>query len=69
MMPDALYVQHFDDPFQPPVNHSKYPDNIPAKVSAPQQSKLIIHHKAAKLIYDNYKAVTQCLWNQFQEAI
>ena len=68
-MPEALHVQCFNDPFQLPINPSKYPDDIPANVSALQCSKLLIHHKASKLVYDTFKAVTQCLWKQFQEAI
>ena len=32
MMPDALYIQHFNDPFQPPSNPSEYPDDIPANL-------------------------------------
>ena len=69
MMPNMLYIQHFNDPSQSPGNPGEYPDDIPANMSAQRQSKLIICHKAVKLIYDTYKAVTQCLWNQFQEAI
>ena len=34
MMPEALYVQHFNDPFQPLINSSKYPNDIPANASA-----------------------------------
>ena len=44
-------------------------DVIPANASAQWQSKLLILHKASKLIYDTFKVVTQCLQNQFQEAI
>ena len=69
MMLAALYVQCFDDPFQPTLNLAKYPDNIPANVSAQQWSELLIHHKAAYQVYNTFKAVTQCLWSQFQEAI
>ena len=69
MMPNALYIQHFNDPFQPPSNPGEYPDDIPANASAQRQKELIICHKAAKLIYDTYKVVTQCLRNPFQEAI
>ena len=36
MMPEALYVQHFNDPFQPPFNPGKYPDDIPINASAQQ---------------------------------
>ena len=28
-MPEALYVQHFHDPFQPPINPGEYPNDIP----------------------------------------
>ena len=35
MMPEALYVQHFNDPFQPPLNSGKYPNDIPTNASAP----------------------------------
>ena len=69
MISDVLYIQHFNDPFQPPGNPSEYPIDIPANVSAQRQSKLNIHHKAAKLVYDIYKVVTQCLQNLFQEVI
>ena len=34
MMPEALYVQRFNDPFWPPINPGKYPDDIPANASA-----------------------------------
>ena len=50
MMPDALYIQHFNDPFQPPGNLGEYPDDIPANASAQRWSELIIRHKAEKLI-------------------
>ena len=69
MMPEALYVQCFSDPFQPPINPGKYPDNIPSNTSTQQWSKLLIHHKAAKQVYDTFKAVMQCLQNQVQEGI
>ena len=69
MMPEVLYIQHFNDLFQLPINPSKYPYDIPANTSAQQQSELLICHKALKLVYDTFKAVTQCLQNQFQEAI
>ena len=44
IMPDTLYIQRFNDPFQPPGNSSKYLDDIPANASAQQWSELIIHH-------------------------
>ena len=34
MMPEALYVQHFNDPFQLPLNPGEYLDDIPANASA-----------------------------------
>ena len=34
MMLEALHVQHFNDPFKPPINPSKYSDNIPTNASA-----------------------------------
>ena len=34
MMPDALYIQHFNDLFQPPGNPGDYPNEIPANVLA-----------------------------------
>ena len=46
----------------------EYPDNSSANASAQWWSKLLIHHNAAKQVYDNYKAVIQCLYNKFQEA-
>ena len=58
MMPEALYVQHFNDPFQPPINPGEYPNNISANVSAQQWRKLLIRHKALKLVYNTFKAVT-----------
>ena len=69
MMPEVLYVQHINDPFQPPINPGEYPDDIPANLSTQQRSKLLIHHKVLKLVYNTFKAATECLWNQFQEAI
>ena len=69
MMPEAFFVQHFNDPFQPPINSGKSPDDIPASSSAQQWSKLLIHHTASKLVYDTFKAVTKCLQNQFPEVI
>ena len=69
MMPEVLYVQFFDDPFQLPLYSEEYPNDIPPNVSAQQWSELLIHHKAAKQVYDTFKMVMQCLQNQFQEAI
>ena len=69
MMPEVLYIQHFNVLFQPPCNLGKYPDNIPTNASNQQCSKLLICHKASKLVYNTFKVVLQCLWNQFQEAI
>ena len=60
MMLKALYVQCFNDPFQPPLHLGKYPDNIPTNASAQQCSKLLICLKALKLVYDTFKVVTQC---------
>ena len=34
VMPEVLYVQLFNDPFQPPINPGKYPNDIPANASA-----------------------------------
>ena len=64
-----LYVKHFNDPFQPPLNPGEYPNNIPTNMSAKQCSKLLICHKASKIVYHTFKVVTQYLGNQFQEAI
>ena len=58
LMPEALYVQHFNDLFQLPINPGEYPGNIPTNASAQQWSKLLIHQKALKLVYDNFKVVT-----------
>ena len=69
MMPEALYVQHFNDPFQLHFNLGKHPDDIPANASAQQCNEVLIYHKVAKQVYTTFKVVTQCLWNQFQEAI
>ena len=68
-MPKALYVQRFNDPFQLPINPSEYPDNISANASTQLWSEFLIRHKASKLVYYTFKTVTQCLQNQFQEAI
>ena len=69
MMLEVPYVQHFNDPIQPPINPGEYPDDIPANASTLRRIELIFDHKASKLVYDTFKAVTQCFWNQFQEAI
>ena len=55
--------------FWAPHDQGKYPDDIPANVSAQQCSELLICHKAAKQVYDTFKAVIQCLHNQFQKII
>ena len=68
-MPEMLYVQHFHEPFQQPIDLGGYPNNIPANASAQQRSELLIYHKVAKQVYDAYKVVLQCLCNQFHEAI
>ena len=57
MMPELLYVQDFNKPF------------IPTNASDQQGSELLICQKAAKQVYDTYKAVTQCPHNQFQRVI
>ena len=52
MMPEVLHVHYFNDPFQPPINLDEYPNDIPANASAQRQSKLLIHHKVSKFVYD-----------------
>ena len=69
VMSKALYLQHFNNPFQQLFNQGKYPDDIPANASAQQCSELFIYHKVAKQVYNTFKAVTQCLQNQFHKAI
>ena len=68
-MPEALYAQHFNKPFQKPHDLGKYPDNIPTSVSTHWRSKILTHLKAAKQVYNTFKAVIQCNQNRFQEAI
>ena len=36
---------------------------------AQHRRELLIHHKAARQLYDTYKSVVNCLHNQRQEAI
>ena len=69
VMPEVLYVPHFNKSFRQPINPGEYPNRIPASASAQQFSEILICHKAAKQVYDTYKLVIQCLCNQFQEAI
>ena len=52
MMPEALYVQCFNDPFQLLINTGEHLDDIPANTSTQWWCKLLIHHKASKLVYD-----------------
>ena len=59
--PDALYFQCFNEQFAPPNNPGKYPHDIPATALAQCRSKLLIWCKAAKQLFDTYKAVAQCL--------
>ena len=61
MMLEALYVQGFNDPFQLSINPGKYPERIPDNISTQWWIQLLIHHKASKLAYETFKAVTQCL--------
>ena len=68
-MPEVLCIQCFKEPFIQPINLSKYPNDISANASAQWKGKLLICHKAAKQVYDTYKAVIQSLHNQFHEAI
>ena len=65
MMQEVLYVQCFDDQFQPPLNLGKFPNDIPTNASTQQWSKLLICHKAARQVHNTFKAVTQCHQNQF----
>ena len=69
MMPNVLYVQCFNKLFGQSTDPGKHPDNIPTNASAQQWSEILIHHKAAKQVYDTYKTMIQCNHNQFQKAI
>ena len=58
MLPKVLYVQCFNNLLQTPLNPSVYPND-----------KFLIRRKMSKLVYNTFNLVTQCLQDQFQEAI
>ena len=65
MMPEMMYMQVFNELFRQPIHLGEYPNDILANASTQWGGKILIHHKVAKQMYNTYRAVIQCLHNQF----